>query len=118
MDLTYTGIVYEREDAQKAINLFFAEKVDFIIAEFLSWSEDFAWIRFLRDCPDIQPFDIILANELDDGCARSGNRNTARELAKAFGLADFSDVISFALLIIVLVVKPTGLFGEKTTEKV
>lgn len=42
--------------------------------------------EFLRDCPDIQPFDIILANELDDGCARSGNRNTARELAKAFGL--------------------------------
>ena len=42
--------------------------------------------EFLRDCPDIQPFDLILANELDDGCARSGNKNTARELAKAFGL--------------------------------
>ena len=42
--------------------------------------------EFLRDCPDIQPFDIILANELDDGCARSGNKNTARELAEAFGL--------------------------------
>lgn len=39
-------------------------------------------------------------------------------LAKAFGLADFSDVISFALLIIILVVKPTGIFGEKVTEKV
>ena len=39
-------------------------------------------------------------------------------LAKAFGLADFSDVISFAQLIIILVIKPTGLFGEKTTEKV
>lgn len=39
-------------------------------------------------------------------------------LAKAFGLSDFSDVISFALLIIILVVKPTGIFGEKTTEKV
>ena len=42
--------------------------------------------EFLRDCPDIQPFDLLLANELDDGCARSGNKNTARELAKAFGL--------------------------------
>ena len=42
--------------------------------------------EFRRDCPDIQPFDLILANELDDGCARSGNKNTARELAKAFGL--------------------------------
>lgn len=39
-------------------------------------------------------------------------------LAKAVGLSDFSDVISFALLIIILVVKPTGIFGEKTTEKV
>ncbi len=39
-------------------------------------------------------------------------------LSKAFGLADFSDVISFALLIIILVVKPTGIFGEKTTENV
>lgn len=39
-------------------------------------------------------------------------------LAKAVGLADFSDVISFALLIIILVVKPTGIFGETTTEKV
>ena len=42
--------------------------------------------EFLRDCPDIQPFDVILANELDDGCFRSGNKNTARELAQAFGL--------------------------------
>lgn len=39
-------------------------------------------------------------------------------LSKAIGLSDFSDVISFALLIIILVVKPTGLFGEKTREKV
>ena len=39
-------------------------------------------------------------------------------LAKAFGLADFSDVISFGLLIIILVVKPTGIFGEKTIDKV
>ena len=30
--------------------------------------------EFLRDCPAIQPFDLILANELDDGCFRSGNK--------------------------------------------
>ena len=30
----------------------------------------------------------------------------------------FSDAFTFALLIIILVVKPTGLFGEKTTDKV
>ena len=53
LDLVYPGIVYEREDAEKAMDLFYNEKVDFIVAEFLSWSEDFAWIRFLRDCPQI-----------------------------------------------------------------
>jgi len=34
------------------------------------------------------------------------------------GLATFSDAFTFALLIIILVVKPTGLFGEKQTDKV
>ena len=53
LDLVDPGIVYEREDAEKALNIFFAEKVDFVYAEFLSWSEDFAWIRFLRDCPEM-----------------------------------------------------------------
>ena len=53
LDLAYPGIVYQKEDAVKAMDLFYNEKVDFIVAEFLSWSEDFAWIRFLRDCPDI-----------------------------------------------------------------
>ena len=34
------------------------------------------------------------------------------------GLAAFSDAVTFALLIIILVVKPTGLFGEKAPENV
>lgn len=53
LDLVDPGIVYEREDAIKAMGIFYAEGVDFIYAEFLSWSEDFAWVRFLRDCPEI-----------------------------------------------------------------
>ena len=53
LDVVFPGIVYEREDVQRAIDVFFAEKVDFVIAEFLSWSEDFAWIRFLRDMPEL-----------------------------------------------------------------
>ena len=53
LDLVDPGIVYEREDAERALRLFFDEKVDFVYAEFLSWSEDFAWIRFLRDCPQM-----------------------------------------------------------------
>ncbi len=59
LDLVDPGIVYEREDAEKALKLFFAEDVDFVYAEFLSWSEDFAWIRFLRDCPEVP---IIFCN--------------------------------------------------------
>ncbi|MBP3257187.1 MAG: hypothetical protein J6M23_04165, partial [Bacteroidales bacterium] len=63
LDLVDPGIVYEREDARKALNLFFNEKVDFVYAEFLSWSEDFAWIRFLRDCPDMP---ILFCNVAKD----------------------------------------------------
>ena len=34
------------------------------------------------------------------------------------GLATFSDAFTFVLLIVILVFKPTGLFGEKATDKV
>lgn len=43
-------------------------------------------VEFLTECPDIQPYDFILANELDDGCIRSGNKNTSMEIAKALGM--------------------------------
>ena len=39
-------------------------------------------------------------------------------LLKGLKLTAFSDAFTFALLIVVLVVKPTGLFGEKATDKV
>lgn len=54
---------------------------------------------FLETCPEVQPFDVILANELDDGCVRSGGRNTALELAErlhmnvAFGL-EFIELVN------------------------
>lgn len=41
---------------------------------------------FLEDCPAVRPFDVILANELDDGCVRSGGKNTTLELAKRLGM--------------------------------
>ena len=63
LDLTDPGFIYNREEARRAINLFFNEKVDFIYAEFLSWSDDFAWIRFLRDCPDIPVFFANVAKD-------------------------------------------------------
>ena len=37
---------------------------------------------------------------------------------KMLGLTTFSDAFTFVLLIVILVIKPTGLFGEKTTDKV
>ena len=39
-------------------------------------------------------------------------------ILKGMGLTTFSDAFTFALLIIILVAKPTGLFGEKFTDKV
>ena len=40
------------------------------------------------------------------------------EIIKGLGYTTFSDAFTFALLIVVLCVKPTGLFGEKVTDKV
>ena len=42
----------------------------------------------------------------------------SENIIKGAGLTTFSDAFTFALLIIILVVKPTGLFGEKFTDKV
>ena len=39
-------------------------------------------------------------------------------IIKGLGWTTFSDAFTFALLIIILLVKPTGLFGEKSTDKV
>ena len=49
--------------------------------------------------------------------------NIIRGGASIFGIpgtgwTTFSDAFTFALLIIILVVKPTGLFGEKSIDKV
>ena len=39
-------------------------------------------------------------------------------ITEQFGFATFSDAFTFVLLIVILVFKPTGLFGEKQTDKV
>ncbi len=63
LDIVTPGIVYEKDEIEKAMDLFYNEKVDFIVAEFLSWSEDFAWIRFLRDMPEIPILFVNAAQE-------------------------------------------------------
>ncbi len=42
----------------------------------------------------------------------------SENIIKGMGWTTFSDAFTFALLIIILLVKPTGLFGEKATDKV
>ena len=52
-EVVFPGVIYEAEEVDAAIKLFFCEKVDFVLAIFLSWTEDFGWIRFLRDMPPV-----------------------------------------------------------------
>jgi L-arabinose isomerase len=52
-ECAFPGVAYEREDMDNAIRFFMQEKVDCVICSFLSWSEDSAWVAFLRDMYDI-----------------------------------------------------------------
>lgn len=65
-DVITPGIVYERQDVEKAVDLFFQEKVDCVAAVYLSWAEDFAWIRFLRDMPTVPIFFTSIVRERID----------------------------------------------------
>ncbi len=49
----FPGIIYSKEDMEKAIVQMKSEDVDMIFAHFLSWADDFAWVRFLRDIGDM-----------------------------------------------------------------
>ncbi len=49
----FPGVVYERGEVDRAIRAFLEAKVDCVICSFLSWSEDFSWIAFLRDMYDL-----------------------------------------------------------------
>ena len=62
-EVTFTGITWNRRDVQRAIDAFTAAKVDFVLAIYLSWAEDFAFIRFLRDMP---PCPILFCHRLRD----------------------------------------------------
>jgi L-arabinose isomerase len=59
----FPGIVYTREDLKAAMAKFTQEEVDMIFSHFLSWSDDFAWIRFLRDMPPIPVFFAGISRE-------------------------------------------------------
>ncbi len=55
-DVVFHGNVYSREDLDCAMRAFQEEQVDFVFALFLSWSEDFTWVRFLRNMPTVPVF--------------------------------------------------------------
>ena len=55
-ETVFPGIVYTREDIKTAIKCFIENEIDMVFAHFMSWSDDFAWIRFLRDMPEIPIF--------------------------------------------------------------
>ncbi|HML47385.1 MAG TPA: hypothetical protein PKE04_11630 [Clostridia bacterium] len=60
-DVTCPGIIFTAEDVRAAIDAFVAAKVDYVLALYLSWAEDFAWIRFLRDMP---PCPLLLCHRI------------------------------------------------------
>ena len=63
MDVTFTGITWNRADVERAIDTFTRAKVDFVLAIYLSWAEDFQLIRFLRDMP---PCPVLFCHRLRD----------------------------------------------------
>ena len=60
-DVTFPGVVFNTVDVKRAIDAFVRDKVDYVLAIYLSWAEDFAWIRFLRDMP---PVPVLFAHRM------------------------------------------------------
>lgn len=59
----FPGIVYTREDLDAAMRAFEEAEADMVFACFLSWSDDFAWVRFLRD---MRPVPVLFASIVRD----------------------------------------------------
>lgn len=62
-EVTSPGIVFTAEDVQRAMDAFITAKVDYVLAIYLSWAEDFAWVRFLRDMP---PCPVLFCHRMRD----------------------------------------------------
>lgn len=62
-DVTFPGIVFDHEGAVNAIAAFTSAGVDYVLAVYLSWAEDFPFIRFLRDMP---PVPVLFAHSMRD----------------------------------------------------
>ncbi len=62
-DVTFAGITLTAADVRRSIDAFVRDKVDYVLAIYLSWAEDFAWIRFLRDMP---PCPVLFMHRMRD----------------------------------------------------
>lgn len=71
-EVVYPGPVYTREDLARSIQMFKEQNVDCVFALFLSWSEDFVWVRFLRDMPAVP---ILFACKTRDRICFSGTND-------------------------------------------
>ena len=50
-EVVFPGMVFNDTQMAAAIDTFSAAKVDFVLAIYLSWAEDYTWNLFLRDMP-------------------------------------------------------------------
>jgi L-arabinose isomerase len=63
-DVVPSKIVNTREQAEEAAEIFHQNKVDCVVAIFLSWSEDYHWISFLKALSSDTP--LMLASVVRD----------------------------------------------------
>jgi L-arabinose isomerase len=84
-DIVFPRIVYTREDIKRAMDQFINEKADMVFAHFMSWSDDYAWIRFLRDMPEIPVYFAGISRE-EPGFEDSLSEDRFVEFLSAGGL--------------------------------
>ena len=63
MDVVFPGVIYTREDADRAVRRFVTEEVDCVLSLYLSWAEDWHLNRVLRDLP---PMPVLYAYRMRD----------------------------------------------------
>ena len=98
LDVVSSGLVFTSEEGMAAISRFRQEKVESVIACFVAWAEDYAWIPVIREIGDIPlllwcylPYDRPPSRQtMFDLCRNSGivgmlqGSGTLRRLGKRF----------------------------------
>lgn len=62
-DIIGSGPVYTREELAESMSQFQTQKADCIIAFYMSWTEDFLWVRFLRDMSPVPILFVSMVRE-------------------------------------------------------